>query len=475
MKGNMISWKDLYIGGQWVRASGAEIAVVNPATEEPAGVVVSSSAKDLDDAVAAARRAFDGWRTVPVERRLAHILAIAEGMRERQDELVRLIATEMGAPVRLGRGVHTGLPISVLESHRTIADSLRFSTEVGNSLVVREPRGVVAAITPWNFPLHQIIAKLAPALLAGCTVVLKPSLEAPLSTYALCQIIEQAGLPDGVVNLVIGRGAESGEALVRHPGVDMVSFTGSTDAGRRIGSLAADLVRPVTLELGGKSANVILEDADLPVAVKVGVANAFMNAGQTCSAWTRMLVPRSRLDVTRELIAKYAVANEPGDPMDPATRMGPVVSARQRESVLRYIDGAVSDGCELLIGGVDRPHGLDRGFYVRPTVFVDVPPDSRIAREEVFGPVLAVLGYETEEEALELANDSSYGLAGAVWAKDRERALDFAREMETGQVDVNGGRFNPLAPFGGYKRSGIGREFGTFGVEEYLQVKSIQL
>ncbi|MGH3660530.1 MAG: aldehyde dehydrogenase family protein, partial [Micromonosporaceae bacterium] len=264
-------------------------------------------------------------------------------------------------------------------------------------------------------------------------------------------------------------------ALVRHPGVDMISFTGSTDAGRRIGSLAADLVRPVTLELGGKSANVILEDADLAVAVKVGMANAFMNAGQTCSAWTRMIVPNSRVDEVRNLLLKHVGAHEPGDPLDPSTRLGPLVSARQKASVTRHIEDAVAAGHELVAGGMDQPPGMERGYYVRPTVFLGVPSESALAQEEVFGPVLAVLGYDTEAQALQIANDSRYGLAGAVWSSDQQHALEFAKGMETGQVDINGGRFNPMAPFGGYKQSGIGREFGSFGVAEYLQVKSIQL
>lgn len=471
----MTSHPNVFVDGKWTPASGVEIGVVNPATEDIVGAVTASSTRDVDDAVNAARRALPAWSATPPRDRVAYLSAIAAGMRERQDELVGLIAAEMGAPVRLGASVHTALPISVLESHEAILDSLELTSEVGNSQVVREPRGVVAAIAPWNFPLHQLVAKLAPALTAGCTVVLKPSSEAPLSTYVLCEIIAAAGVPPGVVNLVVGAGADTGEALVCHPDVDMISFTGSTGAGRRIGRLAADLVRPVTLELGGKSANVILEDADLAVAVKVGLANAFMNAGQTCSAWTRMLVPRSRMDETVDAISTYVGAHRPGDPLDRSTRLGPVVSARQRDSVREHIRKAIADGHRLVAGGPEPPDGLDRGFYVRPTVFAQVPPESPLAQEEVFGPVLAVVGYETEQEAREIANDSRYGLAGAVWSADQERAVAFAKGMQTGQVDVNGARFNPLAPFGGYKQSGIGREFGRFGVDEFLQIKAIQL
>jgi len=471
----MIEHSDLYIDGTWVPASGETHDVVEPATEKVAGTIRLADAGDLDRAVAAARAALPAWRATTLQERTAYLLDLAVQMRAHRDELADLIATEMGAPIGLGRAVHVGLPASVLESHAEIAEQLEVERKVGNSVVTKEARGVVAAITPWNYPLHQIVAKLAPALAAGCTFVLKPSIEAPLSTYRFFELLHEIGLPPGVVNLVPGRGRVLGEALVGHRDVDMVSFTGSTDAGRRIGMIAADLVRPVTLELGGKSANVILEDADLPAAIKAGVANAFLNAGQTCSAWSRMIVPRSRRDEAIDLVRQEVAALTVGDPKDRATRIGPLVSAAQRDSVRGYIDGAVADGLTLVAGGSTAPDDLPQGWYVRPTVFADVDRSSRLAQEEVFGPVLAMQTAEDEEDEIAIANDSEFGLAGAVWSGDPERARRVAARMETGQVDINGARFNPLAPFGGYKKSGLGREFGTYGVEEYLQVKAVQL
>lgn len=471
----MLEYHDLFIDGAWVPASGDLLDVVEPATEEVAATIRLADVSDVDRAVAAARRALLGWRATSLEDRTGYLLSLAEGMRAARDELAELIAKEMGAPIGLGRAVHVGMPASVLESHAEIAGELELERRVGNSVVTKEARGVVAAITPWNYPLHQIVAKLAPALAAGCTFVLKPSVEAPLSTYRFFQILEEIGLPPGVVNLVPGRGRDVGEAMVTHPGVDMVSFTGSTGAGRRIGMLAANLVRPVTLELGGKSANVILDDADLPAAVKAGVANAFLNAGQTCSAWTRMIVPAALRDEAVDLVREEVAALTVGDPMERSTRIGPLVSAAQRSSVRGYIDGAVADGHTLVAGGSEAPEGLPRGWYVRPTVFADVDRASKLAQEEVFGPVLAMITAQDEDDAVAIANDSAFGLSGAVWSADESRARSVAARMETGQVDINGARFNPRAPFGGYKQSGLGREFGTYGVEEYLQVKSVQL
>ncbi|MEN2738702.1 aldehyde dehydrogenase family protein [Microbacterium sp. X-17] len=471
----MTEYAHLYIDGAWVPASGDFLDVIEPATEQVAATIRLGDEGDVDRAVAAARAALPAWSATPLSRRVEYLLALAAGMRAARDELADLIATEMGAPIGLGRAVHVGLPASVLESHADVARELELERRVGTSIVTKEPRGVVAAITPWNYPLHQIVAKLAPALAAGCTVVLKPSVEAPLSTYRFFRLLEEIGLPRGVVNLVTGRGREVGEALVRHPGVDMVSFTGSTEAGRRIGTIAADLVRPVTLELGGKSANVILDDADLPAAIQAGVANAFLNAGQTCSAWTRMIVPASRRDEAVDLVRAEVAALAVGDPKDRSTRIGPLVSEAQRASVRRYIDGAIADGHTLVAGGSTAPDDMPRGWYVRPTVFADVDRASALAQEEVFGPVLAMISARDEDEAVAIANDSAFGLAGAVWSADEDRAHRVAARMQTGQIDVNGARFNPLAPFGGYKQSGIGREFGTYGVEEYLQVKSVQL
>ena len=333
----------------------------------------------------------------------------------------------------------------------------------------------MGAITPWNYPLHQIAAKVAPALAAGCTVVLKPSEVAPLNAFVLAEVMHEIGLPPGVFNLVSGTGSDVGEAVARHREVDIVSFTGSTRAGKRVAELAAATVKRVTLELGGKSATVILPDADFDRAVPAGVTMCFLNSGQTCNALTRMLVPRDRLRETEEIAVRTAESYTLGNPLDDTTRIGPLVSAAQRERVRAYIQNGIDEGAKLVIGGVDPPEGLEKGFFVRPTVFSEVRRDMTIAQEEIFGPVLSILPYDTEDEAIEIANDSVYGLAGAVWAADAARATGVARRIRTGQVDINGGSFNPLAPFGGFKQSGHGRELGKFGLEEYLEIKSLQL
>jgi acyl-CoA reductase-like NAD-dependent aldehyde dehydrogenase len=466
----------LYIDGTWVPSSGTEtIEVINPATEEVAGVIPAGTPEDVDRAVAAARAAFDSWAATSVDERIKYLVRIQEGLAARLDEVAQTIVIEMGAPLGFATQVQAGLPLAVLGSIAALLPTFPFEEELGNSLVVREPIGVVAAITPWNYPLHQVVAKLAPALGAGCTIVLKPSELAPLSAYVLAEIIDDSGLPPGVFNLVTGTGPVVGEALAAHPDVDMVSFTGSTRAGRRVSELASGTIKRVALELGGKSANVVLPDADLEKAVKVGLANCFINGGQTCTAQTRMLVDRARYDEALELARRGAEAYTVGSPLDETTRIGPLVSAAQRDRVRGYIEKGVAEGARLVTGGVEPPDGLERGYYVRPTIFADVDPSMTIAREEIFGPVLSVIPYADEDEALRIANDTTYGLAGAVWAGDRDHALAFARRMRTGMVDVNGGRFNPLSPFGGYKQSGNGRELGRFGLEEFLEVKSLQL
>jgi acyl-CoA reductase-like NAD-dependent aldehyde dehydrogenase len=347
--------------------------------------------------------------------------------------------------------------------------------QLGNSLIVREPVGVVGAITPWNYPLHQIAAKVAPALAAGCTVVLKPSQVAPLNAVLLADVLDELGLPAGVFNLVTGRGSVVGEALAAHPDVDMISFTGSTEAGRRVSEVAAGTVKRVALELGGKSPNVILEDADFQRAIADGVSKCFLNSGQTCSALTRMLVPRSRLAEAEQIAGAVAERFTPGDPFEPETTLGPLVSEDQRERVRVYIRKGAEEGAELLTGGAEPPEGLEHGYFVRPTVFSGVTPEMTIAQEEIFGPVLAVMPYEDEDDAVRIANDSVYGLAGGVWSADDEHAKRIAKRIRTGQLEINGGAFNPVAPFGGYKQSGHGRELGRFGLEEFLQVKSLQL
>ena len=462
----------LLINGEWKIPDGRDtIEVVDPATERVIGSVPAGTVADVDSAVAAAKNAFDPLVTVAERReRVAIVLA---AMEKRLPEIAEAITAEMGAPVRIAQGVQTQVPLAVARGFAAVLDAFEFEERVGNSLVIREPYGVVAAITPWNYPLYQVVAKVLPAIAAGCTVVLKPSNEAPLSVFAFVDAVNEAGLPAGVLNLVSGPGAVIGERLAQHPDVDLVSFTGSTGVGARVAELAGRSVKKATLELGGKSANVILEGADLKTAVKVGVGNAFLNGGQTCMAWTRMLVPRSQygqaLDLIEAAVGRYTV----GDPWDPATRIGPSASASQFRSVRGFIERAQRDGARLLTGGAERIR--DVGYFVAPTVFADVDPTSELGQEEVFGPVLAVIPFDGEDEALEIANGTPYGLAGAVWAKDTDTAIAFARGVQTGQLDVNGGAYNPVAPFGGYKKSGIGRELGRAGFEEFLQTKSLQL
>jgi acyl-CoA reductase-like NAD-dependent aldehyde dehydrogenase len=410
---------------------------------------------------------------IGVAERRERVAAVIAAMEKRLPDIAETITAEMGAPVRIAQSVQTQVPLAVARGFAAVLDSFDFEERVGNSLVVREPYGVVGAITPWNYPLYQVIAKVLPAIAAGCTVVLKPSNEAPLSVFEFVEAIDDAGLPAGVVNLVSGPGRVIGERIAEHPQVDFVSFTGSTSVGARVAELAGRSVKKVALELGGKSANVILADADLGTAVKVGVGNAFLNGGQTCMAWTRMLVPQSRYGEALDLIEAAVARHTVGDPWDPGTRIGPSASASQYQTVRGFIERAQRDGARLLTGGAEQVR--DVGFYVTPTVFADVDPDSELGQEEVFGPVLAVIPFADEDEALRIANGTPYGLSGAVWAGDVEHAVAFARGVQTGQLDINGGMYNPIAPFGGYKKSGIGRELGRAGFEEYLQTKSLQL
>ncbi|MEV0004921.1 aldehyde dehydrogenase family protein [Micromonospora sp. NPDC050980] len=466
--------RHLHVAGDWVDpSSGDTIAVENPATGETIGEVPAGTPADVDRAVAAARAAFPGWAATDPTERAAHLDRLHAALAARADDIARTVASELGAPLKLATRVQAGLPLIVLRSMVELAARPAAEQVVGNSLVVREPVGVVGAITPWNYPLHQVVAKLAPALAAGCTVVLKPSELTPLTAYLLFDAVTEAGLPPGVVNLVPGTGAVVGEALAAHPDVDLVSFTGSTATGRRIAHLAADRIARVALELGGKSANVILADADLPTAVKVGVGNVLVNSGQTCTAWTRMLVHRDRYHEALDLAASAVAGYRLGDPFDPATRLGPLVSAAQADRVRGHVDRALADGARLVAGGPAAPVP-PRGHFVAPTVLADVHPDSALAQEEVFGPVLAVIPFADTDEAVAIANNSRYGLAGAVWSADEDAALAVARRLRTGQVDVNGGAFNPLAPFGGYRQSGLGRELGGYGVEEFTELKAIQ-
>src|SRR5436190_533576 len=464
-----------YIGGEWVDpASDATIDVINPTTEEVVGRVPEGSPQDVDRAVAAARAAFETWSQAPLQTRADTCAAISAKLAERGDELAALIASELGMPVTLSKMIQAGLPTMDFGSMAEQVERVVWEEEVGNSLIVREPIGVVGAITPWNYPLHQIAAKVAPAIAAGCTVVLKPSEVVPLNAFVLAEIFDELGVPAGVFNLVTGYGPVVGEAIAAHPGVDAVSFTGSTRAGKRVSELAAQTVKPVTCELGGKSANVLLDDAPLEQAVTDGVAKCYLNSGQTCSALTRMLVPRERLPEVEQIAAAVAQAFTPGDPFAETTRLGPVVSDTQLERVRGYIRKGVEEGAKLVTGGEEPPEGLERGYFVQPTVFSDVRNDMTIAQEEIFGPVLSIIPYDSEEEAIAIANDSIYGLAGGVWSGDPERAERVARRIRTGQVEINGAAFNPLAPFGGFKQSGHGRELGYLAIEEFLGVKALQ-
>ena len=466
----------LYIGGEWVKPAGDEtIAVLNPATEEEIARIPAGTAEDVDRAVTAARAAFDGWAAKSPQERGALLAAVAEGLSERGDELAVTIATELGMPLPLSRLIQVGLPTMSFASMAGLLLEPQAEEEIGNSLVVREPYGVVAAIAPWNYPLHQIAAKVAPALASGCTVVLKPSEVTPLCAFTLAEICHDAGLPPGVLNIVTGYGPVVGEALITNPGVDIVTFTGSEGVGRHIGEVTGHNLVPATLELGGKSACIVLEDADLQQAVTACVTRCLLNSGQTCIALSRLLVPRELLSEAETIAAAVAEAHTLGDPFDADTKMGPLVSAEQRERVREHIRRGIDEGARLVTGGPDAPEGLQRGYFVAPTVLSAVRSDMAIAQEEVFGPVLSILGYEDEEDAIRIANDSRFGLSGAVWSADEARAVRVARRIRTGQVDVNGGAFNPAAPFGGVGCSGNGRELGRHGFDEFSYVKSIQL
>lgn len=465
----------IYINGEWAAPGGdATIDVINPATESVITAVPDGSAADVDAAVAAARAAFDAWSATPASERAGYLRSILDQLTARSEQIAGLISEEMGSPIGFANQVQLGLPTNSFAKAAELAETYAFSHTDGNSVIVREPVGVVGAITPWNYPLHQIAGKVAFALAAGNTVVLKPSEVAPLNAWALAEIIHEAGVPNGVFNLVSGTGPVVGEALASHPDVDMVSFTGSTWAGRRVAELAAQTIKRVALELGGKSPNVVLADADLPGLMPHAVAAAMLNSGQTCSALTRLIVPREQLGEAEELAKEAAEALIVGAPNDESTVLGPLVSAAQLARVRGFIDRALEEGARLVTGGSQGVDGLGTGYYVRPTVLTDVTVDMEVHREEVFGPVLALEPYDDEEDAIRIANDTPYGLAAGVWSADADRARAVAGRIRAGQVYVNGGDFNPNAPFGGFKQSGIGRELGSFGLEEFLEVKSLQ-
>jgi len=464
----------LYVGGAWVEPDGGgTLEVVEASTEQPLGTIPEGTAADARRAVAAARAAFEAWAATPVPERQRLLRAVADGLEARADEIAATVTAEVGMPLKLSRIIQAGLPIASFRMAADLLDELPFEEEAGSALVVREPVGVVGAITPWNYPLHQVACKVAPALAAGCTVVLKPSEVAPLSAFVLAEVVDEVGLPAGVFNLVTGTGPVVGEALASDPDVDMVSFTGSTRAGKRVSELASASVKRVALELGGKSPYVILDDADLSQAVPNGVAKAFLNSGQTCSALTRMLVPRSKLAEAEQIAAAAAERFEPADPTGERSGIGPLVSDVQRERVRNYIRKGIEEGARLVCGGAEPPEDLPVGFYVRPTVFSDVTPEMTIAQEEIFGPVLVIVPYEDEDDAVRIANDTIYGLAAGVWGGDPARAQQVARRIRAGQIEINGGAFDLRAPFGGFKQSGNGRENGKFGLEEYLEAKAL--
>ena len=469
-----MTYEKLYHGGTWQTSSGTDtLPVISSATEREVGRVPRGTGEDVDRAVKAARHAFESWSRLPVEERAQWLEKLSAAMKTRVPQIAEAIAHEVGTALGFATKVQAEFPIMMIGMNAKFLREATLEEELGNSLVVKEPIGVVGCVTPWNYPLHQVVCKIAPALAAGCTIVLKPAELAPLSAFMLADAAHEIGLPPGVLNVVSGSGRIVGEALVAHPDVDMVSFTGSVQAGRRIASVAGEGIKKVCLELGGKSAFVVLDDAPFEKAIPAGVNNCMQNSGQTCSAWTRMIVPRARHDEAVELAKAQLGKLTLGDPFDKNTRLGPLASAAQRDSVLGYIEQGRNEGATLVAGG-GKPSQFASGFYVEPTIFASVDNRMKIAQEEIFGPVLAIIPYESDADAIAIANDSDYGLSGGVWAGTTERALDVARQLRTGQVDINGGRFNPLAPFGGYKKSGIGREIGPLAIEEFFQLKSIQ-
>ena len=472
----MSARQQIYVGGNWVDSAGdGSIDVVNPSNEEVIGSVPDGVGADVDAAVAAAREAFSGWAATPLEERLGYIEKLAGQLGARSEEIGELISREVGMPGKMAVMIQAGLPAGTTASVPATAREFPFEETLGRSLVTREPVGVVGCITPWNYPLHQIMAKIAPAMAVGCTVVLKPSEVAPLNAFVLTDIIDELGFPAGVFNLVSGVGPIVGEAIAAHPDVDMVSFTGSTRAGTRVAEVAAANVTRVHQELGGKSANIVLDDADFAAAIPSAVGACYLNSGQTCSALTRLLVPADRMDEAAELAAQAAAGFTVGPADDEGSRLGPLVSQTQWDRVQGYIQAGIDEGATLVTGGTGKPEGLDAGYYVKPTVFSNVDNSMSIARDEIFGPVLSIIGYDSEEDAIRIANDSDYGLSGGVWSSDNDRALAVAKQLRTGEVDMNGSFLNTDAPFGGYKKSGNGRELGRFGLSEFVEAKQINL
>ena len=471
----MIEFNKLYINGEWVKPHSDELMeVINPSTGEIAGIVPMGTKEDVDVAVNAATIALSSWSETSIEERCEILQKCSSTLKELENKFAQAITDEVGTPIGFSKMAMVGTPRVVFKSYAKILENFEFEEEIGNSLIVKEPVGVCGFITPWNFPLHQIVGKVAPALAAGCTMILKPSKIAPLNAFLLAEVMHEIGLPAGVFNLVHGHGTSVGEHIASHSEIDMLSFTGSTQAGVRVAKLAADSVKRVTLELGGKSANIILEDADLVKAVRNGVNACYSNSGQTCSALTRMIVPRKLKEEVIEIVKGSVERYTVGDPNQEGTKCGPMISKSQYDKVRSYIQSGIDEGATLIAGGLEHPKGLENGFFVTPTAFADVTNDMTIAKEEIFGPVLCIIAYDTIDEAIAIANDSEYGLSGGIWSEDVEKAKMLARKIKTGQISINGGFFNIYAPFGGYKKSGNGRELGKYGLEEFLEIKAMQ-
>ena len=470
----MADTSSFYIDGAWRQPQGArQLGVANPATEEEIARISLGTAADVDRAAQAARRAFPSFAETSRDQRLGYLHRIVEGFRRRLPEMARMMTQEMGAPITFSTQRQATVALFHFEEAIRVLETFGFEWAEGVGRIRREPIGVCGLITPWNWPLNQVASKVAPALATGCTIVLKPSEVAPLSAMMLAEIIDEAGVPAGVFNLVNGEGVPVGEAIASHPEIDMVSFTGSTRAGIRVAQLAAETVKRVAQELGGKSANIILDDVDMAKAVAQGVHACFTNAGQNCQSPTRMLVPASLLDTAIAAARATVETIRLGDPMDPATELGPLVSRTQFDRVQELIQSGIDEGATLVAGGPGRPSQFNRGHFVRPTVFAEVDPAMRISREEIFGPVLSILTYGSEDEAVEIANDTPFGLAGFVQSSDPVRAQRIANRLRAGRVYYNGAPFDRALPFGGYKQSGNGREFGRFGFEDYLEVKAL--
>ena len=468
------AYNKFFINGKWIEPAGrSTLDVINPATEKAFATISLGNADDVDSAAKAAKSAFDSWSNSSIEERKEIISNIIGGLKSRSDEMATAISSEMGAPMGLSKTAQVGSGLGHFMNVLSILENFEFEEIRGTTKIVKEPAGVCGFITPWNWPLNQIACKVAPAIAAGCTMVLKPSEIAPISAYILTEIIAESGLPAGVFNLVNGDGLTVGAAISGHPDIDLVSFTGSTRAGREVAKAAADGIKRVTQELGGKSANIILDDVpDFARAVSGGVAGCFGNSGQSCNAPTRMLVPQSRMEEAINAAKAAAAKSVVGDPSAESTRMGPVVSEIQFNKIQTLIQKGIDEGADLIAGGPARPEGLEEGYFVRPTIFANVSNDMTIAREEIFGPVLSIIGYQDDDDAVSIANDTDYGLSGYV-SGEPEHAQAIARKLRTGNVHINGAGPDFSAPFGGYKQSGNGREWGIEGFEEFLETKAM--